>query len=112
MQVTSSNQLTDELLGSPITGATLIDFDLILNGNSLDGNPVGELDIDINNLTSTPFGFEFGPITLDGLAPSLGSNNTITAKAIFDQDGNPLTTGDQTILMVNNIIPGALPTTI
>ncbi len=111
-QVTSTDQLTGALLGSPITGATLIGFDLIVNGNNLDGNPADELNIDIDDLTSTPFGFEFGPITLDGLNPSVGSNNTITAKATFDQDGDPLTTGDQTILMVNNIIPGALPTTI
>jgi hypothetical protein len=105
-QVLSSDELTGALLGNPITGAELTAFDLLVNGINVNSDaslivtgdePVNNL-IDVNDLMSSSLGFDFGPVTLSGLDPTV--NNTITAQATFD---------DGTTLVVNNDIIGALP---
>lgn len=106
-QVTSTDELTASLLGNPITGAQLTEFNLWVDGVNVndDANfaiagdqPVTNF-INVDDLNSTPLGFELSPISLSGINPTV--NHTITAQAIFD---------DGSILAVDNVITGALPT--
>ena len=54
--------------------------------------------IDLGDLTDTALGFDFGPVILGGLDPTV--DNTITTQATFN---------DGTVLEVDNTITGALP---
>ena len=54
--------------------------------------------IDLDDLTDTALGFDFGPVILGGLDPTV--DNTITTQATFN---------DGTVLEVDNTITGALP---
>ena len=105
-QVTTSDELTGALLGNPVVGAELTGFDLLVNGTNVnnDTNLVITGDkplidfIDDNDLMSTALGFDFGPVILGGLDPTV--DNTITTQATFN---------DGTVLEVDNTITGALP---
>ena len=105
-QVTTSDELTGALLGNPIVGAELTGFDLLVNGTNVNKDPnlvvTGDEPvtnfIDLDDLTSTALGFDFGPVILGGLDPTV--DNTITTQATFN---------DGTVLAVDNTITGALP---
>ncbi len=105
-QVTTSDELTGALLGNPVVGAELTGFDLLVNGTNVNSEPnlvvTGDEPvtnfIDLDDLTDTALGFDFGPVILGGLDPTV--DNTITTQATFN---------DGTVLEVDNTVKGALP---
>jgi VCBS repeat-containing protein len=74
-RVTSTDQLDDSLLGSPVPGADIIDVDVFVNGREVPG--VGRED-----LVSTTGGFALD-LTLTGLDRQVGDTNTVSASILF-----------------------------
>jgi len=99
-QVTTTGALTDVLLRNPVEG-TIIDFDIKVNG-------VSQGNIDASKLKSGPTGFTFGRFVVNGMKPSFGEMNQITATATIDFDGSTDTTNDQITLTTSNELPGML----
>lgn len=79
--VTSPEALQDELF-DPAFGAELDDFIVFVNG-------VEQEDIDIDDLTETPFGFTLDPVSIGDLDPTEGFVNSVEAVLSFD-DGSSI----------------------
>ncbi|RDE05311.1 VCBS domain-containing protein [Sphingomonas aracearum] len=86
-RVTSTDQLSAALLGSPLSPNHVVDFDLFVNG-------VQMADIDLDDLVSGPSGFTFGT-DIDHLRALVGQSNTITTSITLD-DGRTITSSIDT----------------
>ncbi len=71
-QVLSPEDLQAEILTGSL-GASVADFMIFVNG-------VEDPDIDEDDLISTPFGFELPPTEIEGLDPTDGVDNDVTAR--------------------------------
>ena len=98
--VTSTEALTDVLLGNPVLG-NVTAFRISINGMEQSG-------IDPSRVARGPTGFSFGQFVVTGLDPLRGNVNELSASITIDYDGIEATTEDQVILTVQNLIPGTL----
>ncbi len=91
--IADASDLDSSVIGSPITGTSVDDFFILVNGV--------DAGIDEDDLLSTPFGFVLPEQILTGLVPNDGSVNVIEATVSFDDP-------DDTTLTVQLEIDGAL----
>lgn len=83
--------LAEGLAASPIFPAALVDFQLWLVADGADLGMVAGL----NELDTAGADYALDLAEIDGLAPLLGGDNTLTAIATFDFDGDLTTTADR-----------------
>uniref|UniRef100_A0A7S1VHX6 VWFA domain-containing protein n=1 Tax=Grammatophora oceanica TaxID=210454 RepID=A0A7S1VHX6_9STRA len=100
IKVTTTDALTDALLSNPLVGS-IVDLDVDVNG-------MDQPAIDLSVVTSGPTGFAFGTFIVNGLNPTDGYINKVSASITVDYDGNIETTGDQVILSTTNEVVGSL----
>jgi von Willebrand factor type A domain len=97
---TNSDILKGALLNNPTAG-DVIEFAILVNGNPVEF-------IDASQVKPGPTGFSFGTFVLNGVNPSHGVINEITAIATVDYDGMQATVDDQVLFKVTNLVPGTL----
>jgi hypothetical protein len=97
---TDSDVLKGALLNNPTAG-DVIEFFILVNGVPVEF-------IDATHVKPGPTGFTFGTFVLNGVDPTHGVINEITAHAIIDYDGMEITVDDQVSLSVTNLVPGTI----
>lgn len=83
----SIGDLSTAVVGSPISGATVDDFVLMVNG-------VVDPSVDETDLVVTPFGYSLPTETINGLNFGAGDENDITAIVSFDDPDDTTLTID------------------
>lgn len=94
IQVTTTDALTDALLSNPLVGS-IVDLDVNVNG-------MDQPAIDLTTVESGPTGFSFGTFIVNGLNPTEGFVNKVSASITVDYDGDIGTTADQVVLSTTN----------
>jgi hypothetical protein len=96
----NSDILKGALLNNPTAG-DVINFSILVNGIPVEF-------IDATHVKPGPTGFTFGTFVLNGVDPTHGVINEITARAVIDYDGMEASVDDQVTLTVTNLVPGTI----
>lgn len=100
-QVMSREALVDAIMTNSVVG-DIVHFTVKANG-------VPNYDIGPDDLIPGPTGYSYTDLTVPNLNTTAGAINTIRVELIMDYDGNINTQDDQNIMVVENVIPGAVP---